>query len=221
MICTQCGHAAPDGSTFCNGCGSKLVPVCSGCGATPPAGSRFCNVCGTSLAGPSAAAPAGQHSIPKPAGQAPSARVSSSLSTETRKVITIIFADLMGSTALQEQLDPESVNAVMDAYYQAVRGEVEAAGGTVVQLLGDGMLCAFGIPTIAEDDALRAVRAAMGIQRAFRDFLKAQQWLTAAIGLRVAVNTGEVVVNDEHPAGTGASARNIHRISILCFIIMW
>jgi class 3 adenylate cyclase len=56
----------------------------------------------------------------------------------------------MGSTALQERLDPESVNRVMDAYYQAVRGPVEAAGGTVVQLLGDGVFCAFGIPRIAE-----------------------------------------------------------------------
>ncbi len=122
---------------------------------------------------------------------------------ETRKVISIIFADLMGSTALQERLDPESVNRVMDAYYQAVRDPVEAAGGTVVQLLGDGVLCAFGIPTIAEDDALRAVRAAAGIQQAFREFLGTQQWLSVPIGLRVAVNTGEVVVSDEHPAGIG------------------
>jgi class 3 adenylate cyclase/tetratricopeptide (TPR) repeat protein/ketosteroid isomerase-like protein len=122
---------------------------------------------------------------------------------ETRKVVTILFADLMGSTALQERLDPESVNRVMDAYYQAVRGPVEAAGGTVVQLLGDGVLCAFGIPRIAEDDALRAVRAAVGVQRAFREFLGTQQWLTVPIGLRVAVNTGEVVVSDEHPAGIG------------------
>lgn len=119
---------------------------------------------------------------------------------ETRKVISVIFADLMGSTSLQERLDPESVNRVMDAYYQAVRGPVEAGGGTVVQLMGDGVLCAFGVPTIAEDDALRAVRAAMGIQEAFRRFLATQPW---PIGLRVAVNTGEVVVSDEHPAGLG------------------
>ncbi len=104
---------------------------------------------------------------------------------------------------MQEQLDPESINNVMDAFYQSVRGAVESAGGTVVQLLGDGMLCAFGIPTIAEDDALCAVRAAVGIQQAFREFLQTQRWLTSAIGLRVAVNTGEVVVSDEHPAGIG------------------
>ncbi len=123
--------------------------------------------------------------------------------SDSRKIISILFADLMGSTALQEGLDPESVNRVMDAYYQAVRGPVEAAGGTVVQLLGDGVMCAFGIPRIAEDDALRAVRAAVGVQQAFREFLSTQEWLRVPIGLRVAVNTGEVVVSDEHPAGIG------------------
>lgn len=123
--------------------------------------------------------------------------------TETRKVISIVFADLMGSTGLQEQLDPESVNRVMDAYYDTVRSAVEAAGGTVVQLLGDGVLCAFGIPHIAEDDALRAVRAAVAMQASFREFLRAQRQFRVPIGLRVAVNTGEVVVSGEHPAGIG------------------
>jgi class 3 adenylate cyclase len=181
VTCPHCGHQPPAGSAFCNGCGGKLVIVCSACGATPPPGSRFCNGCGAALA---------------TGDPAPAAR-------EERKVISILFADLMGSTALQERLDPESVNRVMDAYYQAVRGPVEAAGGVVVQLLGDGVLCAFGIPRVAEDDALRAVRAAVGIQRAFREFLNAQQWLSVPIGLRVAVNTGEVVVSEDHPAGIG------------------
>src|SRR5207253_2350580 len=75
-----------------------------------------------------------------------------------RKVVTIVFADLIGSTSLHERLDPESVGRLMDRYYRALRAPVEAYGGTVVQLLGDGVMCAFGVPHVAEDDAIRLVR---------------------------------------------------------------
>jgi class 3 adenylate cyclase len=122
---------------------------------------------------------------------------------EVRKVVTIVFADLIGSTALHERLDPESVSRLMDRYYRAVRVPVETHGGTVVQLLGDGVMCAFGVPRVAEDDAIRAVRAAVAMQRAFRDFAAAEREAAGALGLRVAVNTGEVVVSDEHAAGIG------------------
>src|SRR5262249_25472284 len=114
-----------------------------------------------------------------------------------------VFADLMGSTALHERLDPESVSRVMDRYYRAVRVPVEAHGGTVVQLLGDGVMCAFGVPRVAEDDAIRAVRAAVGIQHAFREFAGAEGAVVGNAGLRVAVNTGEVVVTDDYAAGIG------------------
>ena len=152
VTCPHCGHEPPAGSAFCNGCGGCVI-LCAGCGATPPPGSRFCNGCGALLV---------------PGDPAPVARPAA---REERKVVSVVFVDLMGSTALQERLDPESVNRVMDAYYGAVRGPVEAAGGTVVQLLGDGVFCAFGIPRVAEDDALRAVRAAVestGMRRRLR-----------------------------------------------------
>jgi len=100
-----------------------------------------------------------------------------------RKVVTVVFADLIGSTALQERLDPESVSRVMEAYHAAVRVPIEAHGGTLVQLLGDGVMCAFGIPRAGEDDAIRAVRAAADIQRAFRDFARAQHDVAASADL--------------------------------------
>lgn len=208
MICKSCGHEPPAGSMFCNGCGVKLPLVCASCGATPPPGSRFCNGCGSPLDAAGAVSPPiqGARSVPPPSARGLTetrTRPALNAPTEARKIISIVFADLMGSTGLQEQLDPESVNRVMDAYYETVRRAVESAGGTVVQLLGDGVLCAFGIPRIAEDDALRAVRAAMGMQDGFREFLRAQRQLSVPIGLRVAVNTGEVVVSEEHPAGIG------------------
>src|SRR5262249_39574200 len=74
---------------------------------------------------------------------------------------------------------------------------------TVVQLLGDGVMSAFGVPHVAEDDAIRAVRAAVGAQRVFREFVRAHGEIEGTVGLRVAVNTGEVVVSDEHAAGIG------------------
>src|SRR5262249_46255385 len=80
---------------------------------------------------------------------------------------------------------------------------IEANGGTVVQLLGDGVMCAFGVPRASEDDALRAVRAAVAVQGSFREFVRAYDELASRVGLRVAVNSGEVVVSDDYEAGIG------------------
>jgi class 3 adenylate cyclase len=181
MTCAGCGWETQAGARFCAGCGASVAPSCSACGAESQPGARFCAACGASLAAP---APA-----PEPAA--------------TRKVVTIVFADLIGSTALHERLDPESVSRVMARYHEAVRGPIEVHGGTVVQRLGDGVMCAFGVPRAGEDDALRAVRAGVEVQRSFRTFLGAHPELAGRIGLRVAVNTGEVVVSDDYTAGIG------------------
>ena len=148
--------------------------TCPNCGTANRAGARFCDACGTPLAA-------------RPAGEA-----------VARKVVTIIFADLMHSTALHEQLDAESVRGVMDRYYRALHGAVDAHGGTVVKLLGDGVMAAFGVPRVAEDDAIRAVRAAVAMQAACRALIAEQRAVVAGLGLRVAVNTGEVVVSADN-----------------------
>jgi class 3 adenylate cyclase/tetratricopeptide (TPR) repeat protein len=113
-----------------------------------------------------------------------------------RKVVTIVFADLVGSTALHERLDAESAGLFMERYYRAMRGAVEAHGGIVTQLLGDGVKAVFGAPRVAEDDALRAVTAAVEMQRAFHELAREQVGAVGRTGLRVAVNTGEVLVGD-------------------------
>ncbi len=179
MNCGGCGRTNRAGARFCDGCGKPLVPRCPGCNAECRPDAQFCDACGASL-------------VARPANDA-----------VARKVVTIVFADLIGSTSLHERLDPESVSRVMDRYYRAVRGPVDAHGGTVVQLLGDGVMCAFGVPRVAEDDAIRAVRAAVAIQQAFREFAREEAALVGTVGLRVAVNTGEVVVSDEYAAGIG------------------
>src|SRR5438876_3862709 len=179
MNCSSCGRAHGAGARFCGGCGRSLAPRCPACGAEGKPDAQFCEACGASLV------------------------VSASEEAVARKVVTIVFADLIGSTSLHERLDPESVGRLMDRYYQVVREPVEAHGGSVVQLLGDGVMCAFGVPHVAEDDAIRAVRAAVGIQRAFQEFAREERAVVGATGLRVAVNTGEVVVSDEYAAGIG------------------
>jgi len=177
--CASCGRTNRANARFCGGCGASLAPRCPACGAASEPDSRFCDACGAALA----------------AGAADDG--------VARKVVTILFADLIGSTALHERLDPESVSRLMEGYHRAVRAPVEAHGGSVVQLLGDGVMCAFGVPRAAEDDALRAVRAAVDVQRAFREFAREQGDRVGALGLRVALNTGEVVVSDDYAAGIG------------------
>src|SRR5262249_4118303 len=115
-----------------------------------------------------------------------------------RKVVTIVFADMPGSTSLQERLDAEAARRLMDRYYRALHAAVGAHGGTIVKLLGDGGMAAVGVPRAGEDDAIRAVRAALAMQRAFRDLVAEEAEIAGNIGLRVAVNSGEVVVSDDH-----------------------
>jgi class 3 adenylate cyclase len=144
-----------------------------------PPDHRFCGACGVGLDVP-------PDRIPKPGHE-----VGGAGNVVVRKIVTVVFADLIGSTALHERLDAESVRSLMGRYYGALNAVVEAHGGTVVKLLGDGVMAAFGLPRVAEDDALRAVRAALAMQQAFRALAGEQ----SGTGLRVAVNTGEVVVD--------------------------
>src|SRR5262245_29855843 len=126
MDCAGCGRANRPGAKFCGGCGRPLAPRCPSCGNECLPGAQFCDACGTALAAP----------------QQPA--------REARKVVTIVFADMIGSTALHERLDAESARRLMDRYHRAMSGAVEAQGGTVMQLLGDGVLAGFGVPRVAE-----------------------------------------------------------------------
>ena len=109
--------------------------ICASCGAENREGARFCDSCGAALA---EAAPA----------------------REMRKVVTVLFCDVTGSTALGERIDPESLRRVMARYFETAKAIVERHGGTVEKFIGDAVMAVFGVPTVHEDDALRAVRAA-------------------------------------------------------------
>jgi class 3 adenylate cyclase len=138
------------------------VIVCPKCGQENPAGARFCNACSAPLE--QAAGPA----------------------REERKVVTVLFADLVGFTARAERLDPEDVRALLAPYHAHLGSELERFGGTVEKFIGDAVMALFGAPTAHEDDPERAVRAALAI----RDWANEQDDLQ----VRIAVNTGEALV---------------------------
>ena len=146
--------------------------VCPNCGEENPAKFRLCGFCGTALA------PA----LPP---------------QEVRKTVTIVFSDLKGSTNLGEALDPESLREVMTRYFDSMKAVLDIHGGTIEKYIGDAIMAVFGLPKLHEDDALRAVRAAHGMQEALREL---NQDLLARYGVeltnRTGVNTGEVVAGD-------------------------
>jgi class 3 adenylate cyclase/tetratricopeptide (TPR) repeat protein len=146
------------------------MAACAICGQENPAGARFCQAC----AAPLVAAPAAAH--------------------EVRKTVTVVFSDIVDSTPLGERLDPESLRRVMSRYFGEMRTALEAHGGTVEKFIGDAVMAVFGVPTLHEDDALRAVRAASEM----RDRLaRLNEELRSAYGvelqMRVGINTGPVV----------------------------
>ena len=116
------------------------------------------------------------------------------MAREQRKTVTVLFCDLAGSTALGESVDPERLRALLAAYFERMKGIVERHGGTVEKFIGDAVMAVFGVPTVHEDDALRAVRAAVEMRDALPE-----------LGLegRIGVMTGEVVTGTEERLATG------------------
>jgi class 3 adenylate cyclase/tetratricopeptide (TPR) repeat protein len=154
--------------------------VCPACGQENPKGFSYCGSCGNPLA-----------------DEARRPR-------EERKVVTVLFADLVGFTGRAEQLDPEDVRAMLSPYYARLRSELERRGGTVEKFIGDAVMAVFGAPVAHEDDPERAVRAALAIRDAIRDE-------DAGLQVRIAVNTGEALVSlDARPsAGEGMAAGDV------------
>src|SRR4029079_7234612 len=111
-----------------------------------------------------------------------------------RKVVTVLFCDLVGSTALGESLDPEALQGLLARYFERMKGIVESHGGSVEKFIGDAVMAGFGVPVVHEDDALRACRAAVEMREALPE-----------LGLegRIGVNTGEVLAGTEERLATG------------------
>ena len=153
--------------------------VCPSCGAENRQGARFCDSCGSPLP-------------------------ESGLVRETRKVVTVLFCDVTGSTALGERIDPESLRRVMARYFETAKAIVERHGGTVEKFIGDAVMAVFGVPVVHEDDALRAVRAADELRGGLGELNdELESSYGTRLELRMGVNTGEVVTGTEERLATG------------------
>jgi class 3 adenylate cyclase/tetratricopeptide (TPR) repeat protein len=167
--CSNCGAQNAEGARFCASCGTPLGASCSRCGATLPDGARFCSACGQPVAEPAAGG-------------------------QERKLVTVLFADVTGSTALGEHLDPERLQDVMATYFSAMREEIEAEGGTVEKFIGDAVMAAFGVPASHEDDPARALRAARRMLHRLEEVnRRLRQTHGTTLQIRIGVNTGEVL----------------------------
>ena len=149
--------------------------TCGNCGHENPDDSRFCSRCGSPLAPADA--------------------------REERKVVTVLFADLVGFTSRSEQLDPEDVRATLTPYFGRLREELERRGGTVEKFIGDAVMAVFGAPVAHEDDAERAVRAALAIRDAVAEMNEQDPELD--LHVRIGVNTGEALVSLDAAAREG------------------
>ena len=183
MECPSCGGVNPDGKGFCGNCGAPLPQCCPACGAENPAGQKFCGDCGAGL---SAAARS-------PANEAPRASRRPMESEAERRHLTVMFCDLVGSTALSARLDPEDLREVIGAYHRCVADTVGRYEGFVAKYMGDGVLVYFGYPRAHEDDAERAVRAGIKVRKAVRRLIADDG---TALAVRVGIDTGLVVVGD-------------------------
>ncbi len=211
ITCAQCQTENPDGAKFCMSCGQKLSLVCPSCGTDLPAGSRFCFNCGhqmdatapegavqeTLVAAP--VAPPAETNLDRfiPADllkQLEQARDSAEMVGE-RRIVTMLFCDVKGSTAAAATLDPEEWAGIINGAFEHMIAPVYRYEGTVARLMGDGILAFFGAPLAHEDDPQRAILAGLGIidsLQPYREQVKAE-W-DIDINVRVGINTGLVVV---------------------------
>src|SRR3954452_18143129 len=182
MPCPSCGAENDAGQSFCGSCGNKLALSCEACGASNPFGFKYCGGCGAELQ----SEPKGQ-----PLG-------------EERRIVSVIFVDLVGFTSRSERLDPEDVRDMLTRYYASLREQIESFGGVVEKFIGDAVMGVFGAPVAHGDDPERAVRAALQI-------LDAVEALNAAdpgpdLAVRIGVNTGEAIVSIGTREGEGLIA---------------
>ena len=203
MTCGTCRHDNELNAKFCSECGAALALCCSECGAEQLAGSKFCNQCGSSLTGTTAAPPPPTASLPA--------------DSAVRKQVTALFADLVGATSFGERVDPEAARAALSSYFEILRSAIEDHAGTVVKFTGDGVMAMFGVPEVAEDDALRAVAAGRELQQRFLAFAeRVREQHGVELGLRVGINTGELVIGDDDADMVGDVLNTAARLEAVC-----
>lgn len=186
MICGSCGAANDAAHKFCSECGAALTRVCPSCGQGNAPGHRFCNECGTSL----------QNTAP-----APRLAVTPATEAGERRFVSVLFADLVGFTTFSESRDPEEVRAMLTRYFDRAREVIERFGGEVDKFIGDAVTAFWGVRRAQEDDAERAVRAAL-------ELVDAVDALGGELGIpNLAARAG--VVSGETSVGAGGNEKGL------------
>src|SRR5262245_62923297 len=200
MHCASCGFENPEGTKFCGECGSPLTNRCPSCSTENPPQFKFCGECGTALKGQPSAPTLRDQSAEQ--GLPATSPVAGPRAAEAeRRQLTVMFCDLVGSTALSEQLDPEELREVVHAYQQTCTAVIQHYEGHIAQHLGDGLLVYFGYPRAHEDEAHRAVQTGLGIVAALPQLNAGLQSILEAHGhaplqVRMGIHTGLVVVSE-------------------------
>jgi class 3 adenylate cyclase/predicted ATPase len=164
MLCPACHSECRSGAKYCKVCGTPLTVSCPACGARHEEGQRFCEECGAAL---TADVPVARNA-PAPPSDAFAIRADahSQASSPERRVVSVAFVDVVGFTSLSESRDPEDVREVLSQYFEIARTIVHRHGGVVEKFIGDAVVAVWGVPTAREDDAERAVRAALAVVNA-------------------------------------------------------
>ena len=180
MTCTVCGTLNEAGRKFCGECGAPLGNLCPECGAGNAASAKFCGDCGANLAVEQA--PPG---LASPLGGGAGG-------IAERRLVSVLFADLVGFTSIAEHRDPEDVRELLTRYFDTARRLIERYGGTVEKFIGDAVMAIWGAPVAQEDDAERAVRTALDLVAAVSAL--GEEFGSAELRLRAGVMTGEAAV---------------------------
>ena len=205
--CVNCQTELIPGKQFCHACGTRAPIACRQCGNPVDAGFRFCPECGTPVAadaptaaaGAAAPAPDGQERLLRLAQDIPEVlaakiRASRGAVAGERKLVTVMFCDLVGSTSIAERLDPEEYRDLLEQYMALAFREVYRVEGIITHLAGDGVMALFGAPIAHEDAPYRAVYAALAIRDALAELNTRRHVGNVDLQVRIGIHTGPVVV---------------------------
>src|ERR1035438_1065985 len=185
MQCWSCHGETPDSKPFCANCGAAMVPACPSCGAELIAGKPFCANCGSPVSSVPTPSSALARSTSGPTDDA-------AVVVAERRLCSVLFVDLVGFTPLAEQRDPESVRELLTQHLDRAQRIIESYGGTIEKFIGDAVMAVWGAPVANEDDAERAVRAALDVVASVSQ-LGEESGLTG-LRARGGVVTGEVAI---------------------------
>ncbi len=197
MNCPNCKTENPARAKFCFNCGTPFAGRCSNCGTDLPAGARFCMSCGQPV---NTKVTTDDARLSRLAAAAPAplvAKMRAAHLAGERKMVTCLFADVVGSTSLAEKMDAEDWTAIMNRAFDLISPSIYRYEGTIARLLGDALLAFFGAPVAHEDDPARAVRASLDLLAAVREYAaEVRQKNGIEFAMRIGLNTGPVVVGE-------------------------